>query len=376
MKTKTFIGNDIRQALAMAREAMGSDAIVVSTRRVGDKTEVVARHDGNNSPPGQVSQDRVAGDPAAIKDDQVSSIIRVIQEEVTRLRDTFQTELQHIGWREMASKQPAKFELIRRLLACGFSKQAAKVIVDKVMPIPNVDEGWRAVKDRLRKYIPTNYQDITDEGGIFALVGCTGVGKTTTAAKLAGQFARKHGFKEVAFVSMDKFKVGGHEQLVSLGTMFGIPVQAVSSAEEMEKTLHALASKKLIIIDTAGVSQRDNALLPQLEMLRVSVPIKPLLVLPATSRWAIVKETIDSFKRITPAATIITKIDEADCIGPVLAHLIVSRLPLAYISNGQNVPDDLVAASADMIIKEIEDTYLLSQKNGIRRNPAVARKAV
>ena len=375
MKTKTFTGNDIRQALAMAREAMGSDAIVVSTRRVGDKTEVVARQDENNTPPGQVSQDRVAGDPATIKDDQVSSIIRVIQEEVTRLRDTFQTELQHIGWREMASKQPAKFELIRRLLACGFSKQAAKVIVDKVMPIPNVDEGWRAVKDRLRKYIPTNYQDITDEGGIFALVGCTVVGKTTTAAKLAGQFARKHGFKEVAFVSMDKFKVGGHEQLVSLGTMFGIPVQAVSSAEEMEKTLHALASKKLIIIDTAGVSQRDNALLPQLEMLRASVPIKPLLVLPATSRWAIVKETIDSFKRIKPAATIITKIDEADCIGPVLAHLIISRLPLAYIYNGQNVPDDLVAASTDMIIKEIDDTYLLSQKNGIRSSPAVARKA-
>lgn len=369
MRTQTFIGNDIRQALAMAREAMGSDAIVVSTRRIGDKTEVVASSETNAE---RNRTEAVARDvKPSIKDEQVSSIIRVIQDEVNRLRDMFQSELQHIGWREMASKHPAKFELVKRLLACGFTRQAAYVLVERVMPCNDVEQGWIGIKECLRKHIPVAPTDLINEGGIFALVGCTGVGKTTTAAKLAGQFAKKHGFRQVAFISTDKFKIGGHEQLVALGSLFGIPVQAVNNAEEMERTIYSLSSKKLIIIDTAGISQRDNNLHNQFSMLRISIPIKPLLVLPATSRSGIIKETIDSFKDIQPAGTILTKIDEADCIGPILANLISSRLALAYVSNGQNVPEDLLCASIDMVIDEIEKTYQFSARRD-EKTPAAA----
>jgi len=374
MKTQTFIGNDIRQALAMAREAMGSDAIVVSTRRVGDKTEVIARSEGAGDSPRSESPMRDSRAP--MKDDHVSSIIRVIQDEVNRLRDMFQSELQHIGWREMATKQPAKFELIKRLLVCGFTRQAAGVLVDRVMPCDNAEQGWTAIKDCLRKHIPVAGNDLVNEGGIFALVGCTGVGKTTTAAKLAGQFAKQHGFRQVAFISTDKYKIGGHEQLVSLGSLFGIPVQGVNNAEEMEKTIYSLSSKKLIIIDTAGISQRDSNLNNQFDMLRISIPIKPLLVLPATSRSEIIKETIDSFRDIKPVASILTKIDEADCLGPILANLIISRLALAYVSNGQNVPEDLLCASADMVINEIEKTYQFSANKNGKYSIANDRKAV
>ncbi len=369
MKTQTFIANDIRQALAMAREAMGSDAIVVSTRRIADKTEVVASSESAADRSRSEAAPREARAP--IKDEQVSSIIRVIQDEVNRLRDMFQSELQHLGWREMASKQPAKFELIRRLLSCGFTRQAAGVLVERVMPCKDVEQGWAAIKDCLRKHIPIAANDLINEGGIFALVGCTGVGKTTTAAKLAGQFAKKHGFRQVAFISTDKYKIGGHEQLVSLGSLFGIPVQAVNNADEMERTIYSLSSKRLIIIDTAGFSQRDNNLNNQFGLLRTSIPIKPLLVLPATSRSGIIKETIDSFKDIKPAGTILTKIDEADCIGPILANLIASRLPLAYVSNGQNVPEDLLCATTDMVIDEIEKTYRFTARKE-EKTPAVA----
>ena len=374
MKTQTFIGNDIRQALAMAREAMGSDAIVVSTRRIGDKTEVIARAEGilDNAR----LESPLRDSRSQMKDDHVSSIIRVIQDEVNRLRDMFQSELQHIGWREMATKQPAKFELVKRLLVCGFSRQAAGVLVDRVMPCDNTEQGWAGIKDCLRKHIPVAGNDLISEGGIFALVGCTGVGKTTTAAKLAGQFAKQHGFRQVAFISTDKYKIGGHEQLVSLGSLFGIPVQAVNNAEEMEKTIYSLSSKKLIIIDTAGISQRDSNLHNQFNMLRISIPIKPLLVLPAPSRSGVIKETIDSFRDIQPVAAILTKIDEADCIGPILANLITSRLALAYVSNGQNVPDDLLCASTDMVIDEIEKTYKFAIKKDEKTPAANFSKAV
>jgi flagellar biosynthesis protein FlhF len=373
MKTQTFVANDIRQALAMAREAMGSDAIVVSTRRVGDKTEVVASSEAVSTPT-QVNTARETPTPGiALNDQHVSSIISVIQDEVNRLREVFQSELQHIGWREMANKQPIRFELVRRLVICGFSRHAAGSLVDKILPCKSIDQGWAALKLSLKKYIPVSPSDMVMDGGIFALIGSTGVGKTTTAAKLAGQFAKQHGYRNVAFVSMDKFKIGGHEQLVSLGTMFGIPVQPVSNPEEMERTLHSLSSKKLIIIDTAGVSQRDKNLNSQLGMLRVNVPIKPLLVIPATSRTGIIKETIDFFSSISPSAAIVTKVDEADCIAPILANIIVSRLPLAYLSHGQNVPEDITAATSEMIIEELELTYRLSvQKNQSQRTHAKA----
>jgi flagellar biosynthesis protein FlhF len=365
VRVEKFTGSDMRQAMANVREALGSDAVIISSKRVNDMTEITAAMNYDPQAPdsarlvAEIRSDKYV--PAPPKPD-LSPVIVKIQDELGHLRQLFEGELAQLAWRDMSKRQPNRFALISRLELCGIKRDMAENLVDRVLPCDNLEQGWRKTLGMLGGSITSYKPDILEDGGVVALLGSTGVGKTITAAKLAARFALRHGRRNVAFISTDKHKVGGQEQLVSFGSILGIPVQMVANAEEMQRTLDSLSERKLVIIDTAGMSQRDMSLNDQFQTLSTVAQIQPMLVLPATARESIILETIKAFSRIKLASAIITKTDEGDALGPILSCVLQHNLPLSFITNGQKVPDDLHVAEPKLLLAEIIRSYKQQQR--------------
>lgn len=374
MQVEKFVGSDMRQAMAKVREAFGNDAVILGTRRIDDVTEITAARDyvAGEIEPGTLHVERsVTG---SVGKGDLSPVIQDMQLELGKLRKLFEGELAQLAWRDMGRNQPNRYALINRLELAGIDKQLSNHITEQVLPCDDVELGWRKSLGLLGTRIRIADKDLLKEGGVIALVGSTGVGKTTTAAKIAARFAHVHGRKNVAFISTDNNKVGGQEQLVSFGSILGIPVQFVGNLEEMQRTLDSLAGRKLVVIDTGGVSQRDMGLGDQMAMLSLDESrIKPFLVIPATARASIVDETITAYSRFKPTAAILTKLDECDGLGSVLSSVIRHKLPLAFTTNGQKVPDDLHPAVAQTLLAEIIRTYKFAlSKAAVQQDPAAA----
>ena len=188
---------------------------------------------------------------------------------------------------------------------------------------------------------------VLETGGIVALMGCTGVGKTTTAAKLAARCVLRYGRDDVALVTTDIYRIGGQEQLQTYARYLDIPCLVATDAKELRAALGKLRSRRLVLIDTAGMGQRDERLYQQYQMLRATgLAINTYLVLSATAQLRALQETIRVFRANELAGAIVTKLDEAVSLGGLLDALIESELPLAYVSDGQKVPNDLAPASA------------------------------
>jgi flagellar biosynthesis protein FlhF len=191
----------------------------------------------------------------------------------------------------------------------------------------------------------------------MAMVGSTGVGKTTTAVKLAGRFARQHGRNQVALITMDDFRVGQREQLMTLAGSLGLSVQAAGNRRELQQALDSVAGRKLVILDTAGVNQRDVNLQDHFaELLGVNAKVRPYLVMSATAQESVLSETIRAFAKLKPAAAIVTKTDEITSIGAVLSSLIRYRLPVSYVGTGQGIPGDLAYATRDFFIRKLHES--------------------
>lgn len=357
-KAETFVASDMRQAMALVRQALGNDAMILSTKRVGGQTEIKAV--AETVTPAEARKIQAAPPQPQVAEKQaaeLSPVISNIQEEIGRLRMMFESELAQLSWREQGRHQPNRHALISRFEAAGVDRVQAAALVDPILPCADLEQAWSKALGLLGKKIKTYPKDILETGGIFAMVGSTGVGKTTTAAKIAARFALRHGRKHVAFVSTDRAKVGGQEQLVSFGSILGVPVQIATTREEMKRTLDSLSERKLVIIDTAGTSQRDMALVDQFSALSIDAPIEPLLVLPATARPSLIEETIKAFARVNVNGVIMTKIDECDGIGPLLSSIVRHGLPMAFLTDGQQVPDDLHHIEPKMLLADIIKTW-------------------
>jgi flagellar biosynthesis protein FlhF len=182
-------------------------------------------------------------------------------------------------------------------------------------------------------------------GGITAVVGPTGAGKTTTIAKLAARWCMLHGSQDLALVSTDGYRIGAREQLNTYARILGVPMHAANTGKELARVIERLKSKKLILIDTAGMGPRDVRLTEQLAALRLGAArAKVLLALPAQGEGNALDEIVCAFAGIKPAASIITKVDEAASLGAVISATLRHKLKIAYICNGQRVPEDLHAA--------------------------------
>ncbi|MNM58792.1 Flagellar biosynthesis protein FlhF [compost metagenome] len=229
---------------------------------------------------------------------------------------------------------------------------------DVVMQIPADTDPPRArglMLGLISRKLPVAPIDPIETGGVIALVGPTGAGKTTTIAKLASRFADAHAARDVALVTTDTQRIGAREQLYGFGRQLGIAVHEANSSTNLNQLLERLTDYKLVLIDTAGLGQRDRALTAQLQWLRAAGQIRTLLVLPANTSFQDMDEVVRRFSAANPQGLVLTKLDETGRFGSALSVAVDHRLPITWVTDGQDVPEDLHRASAANLVLRLED---------------------
>ena len=265
-----------------------------------------------------------------------------VMEEIRTLRRIVEQQLAGFAWGEAARAHPTKTETLRHMLDAGFSPQFAR---DLLTDLPrDLDAGqalaWvKGVAERAMLTINSE-TDIVDQGGIYALVGPTGVGKTTTTAKLAARCVLRHGARKLALVTTDGYRIGAHEQLRIYGRILGVSVHLARDGKDLRATLRDLQHTHMVLIDTMGMSQRDRMVSEQVAMFGDS-DVKSLLLLSATSRGDTLDDVVRAYSGMDLAGCVLTKVDEAASLASSLDVIIRHGLRLYYVSNGQRVPEDL-----------------------------------
>ncbi len=281
--------------------------------------------------------------------------VHELAREIRMLRGLVEGQLAGFAWNDLTRRDPLRAEAMKRLLAAGFSSAFARQLLDS-LPREESDLNralkWvkSAIGHNLRVAGPE--EDIVERGGVYALVGPTGVGKTTTVAKLAARAVLRHGAAKVALVTTDTYRIGAQDQLRIYGRILGTPVFAVRDESDLELTLADLSSRHLVLIDTVGMSQRDKRVAEQIALLCGDSEtntgergVKRLLLLGAPSQGVTLEEVARAYSGPGLIGCILTKIDEALTYGPVLDVAIRHELPLHYVTNGQRVPEDLHQAN-------------------------------
>jgi flagellar biosynthesis protein FlhF len=273
--------------------------------------------------------------------------------EIRAMRGMMETQLAELSWGSTQQREPQKAAVLREMLAAGFSASLSRYLIDKLPAGKDAAESLRWVKTVLSRNITTMADEdaILDRGGVFALVGPTGVGKTTTTAKLAARCVMRHGPEKLALITTDAYRIGGHEQLRIYGKILGVMVHSVKDEADLRIALKELRNKHTVLIDTIGMSQRDQMVTEQVAMLTESgADVKRLLCLNATSTNETLNEVVRAYQGTGLAGCIMTKLDEAVSIGNVLDVLVRQKLNLYYISTGQRVPEDLHLADRAMLV--------------------------
>ncbi|MGY4830003.1 flagellar biosynthesis protein FlhF [Sphaerotilaceae bacterium SBD11-9] len=254
-----------------------------------------------------------------------------------------------LAFMEKMQRHPAQAQLIQKLLDCGFSPALTRKLVE-TLPSDVADEtAWAA--NVLERNLLTGEAEaaLEDQGGVFALIGSTGVGKTTSAAKIAAAFAAKHGANHLGLITLDAYRVGAHEQLRAYGRILGVPVHTAHDRASLEDLLDLLASKKMVLIDTAGMAQRDTRTRELLDMLGHR-SIQKLLVINAAAQGETIEDVMISYRAAACKGIVLSKMDEAVKLAPALDALIRHKLKVVGVANGQRVPEDWHRLSAHALV--------------------------
>ncbi|MDH5602090.1 MAG: flagellar biosynthesis protein FlhF, partial [Gammaproteobacteria bacterium] len=275
-----------------------------------------------------------------------------MQSELKSLKGLLVNQFSGLSWGNEVQYHPLRARLLQRLLSLGLSPRLSKDIAAKVDEEKDFDHNWRLALGELAHRIPVGENEIIEKGGVVALVGATGVGKTTTIAKLAARYTLKHGPHRVALITTDNFRVAAHEQLHSYARIMGVPMRVTGDADSLREAVDAFYDKELILIDTAGMSQRDMLLNKQFSMLQSKgLPeIKTYLTLATNCQRGVLTETGEKFKEMNLSGCILTKIDETTSMGGALSVAIENDLPVSYYCDGQQVPEDIHLARAHSIV--------------------------
>jgi flagellar biosynthetic protein FlhF len=335
---KAFSASDSHGPLTLAEQAQFAS--------VRESAPVRSSSTMNKSASSQVAKDRE---------------LETMRAEISSIRKLLQHQLSGLMWQEVERREPVRALLIRQLVKGGFDDAFAEHLTRSIPENASLNDAWEQLRQLLQGQLRTGDDDILRLGGAVALLGPTGVGKTTTIAKLAARFAMKYGPDQVAFITTDHYRIGAHEQLQTYGRIMGCQVRTVADMEELSSALYQLRNRRLVLIDTAGMGQRDVRLTEQLDTLvkNAKVRIRNYLVLPATSQKRVLQEAIDHFRRVPLSGCILTKLDESLCLGEVLGMCIKNELPISYITDGQRVPEDLqVANGAELVaatLRQLEE---------------------
>ncbi len=265
-----------------------------------------------------------------------------VMSELRELRKLFEQHLAGFAWGETARREPVKAEILRQMLDSGFSPKFARELLAELPPALDLTQALAWAKGAADRALLTSSTgiDLIDRGGIYALVGPTGVGKTTTTAKLAARSVLRHGPSKVALVTTDSYRIGAHEQLRIYGRILGVPVYLVKDSQELNQTLAELKHKHIVIVDTMGMSQKDK-LVPELTQMLCACNVQRLLLLSCTARGDTLDDVVRAYSNERLAGCILTKVDEAASLASTLDVIMRHELCLHYVSNGQRVPEDL-----------------------------------
>ena len=305
-------------------------------------------------PAGNVPPTLQAAQPApAVLPVTQDQVVAEMARELKRMRNLLEGQLSGFAWGELARSEPLKAELLRAMFAAGFSPLLSRRLIDAMPKGLDFDKGMKwlkaAITHNLRAVEPG--ADVIERGGIIALVGPTGVGKTTTVAKLAARAVLKFGAQNVALLTTDSYRIGAHEQLRIYGRILNVPVHAVKDEAELELTLADLQRSHLVLIDTVGMSQRDRRIAEQIEFLcgRGS-RVRRQLLLPATAQSVTLDDIVRAYRGTGLEGCVLTKVDESISLAPAIDCLVRYGLDLHYVTNGQRVPEDLHLANAVYLV--------------------------
>ncbi|WP_237045005.1 flagellar biosynthesis protein FlhF [Aquipseudomonas alcaligenes] len=409
MQVKRFFAADMRTAMKLVRDELGADAAIIGNRRVVGGVELTAALDYQPATPARTPNPALEAElrktQAKIANAQAELTIRAVADErkdrqlfanesliapelpatavkVQRpvaaaqpqpartaaapvdqhaldamrfelhgLRELIEVQLGSIAWGQLQNRKPQQANLWRRLQRMGLSAELSKALLERVAKVAEPKQAWRMLLAHLAHAIRTPAVEPLEEGGVIALVGPAGMGKTTTLAKMAARYVLKYGSQSIALVSMDCFRIGAQEQIKTLGRILNVPVTQVEPGQSLVQALAPLARKKVILIDTAGLPGNDPALRQQLDSLAVrGLKAKNYLVLAATSQAQVLKAAYHSYKHCGLAGCILSKVDEAANLGEVLGLAISQHLPVAYLADGPKIPDDLQVPRSHQLV--------------------------
>ena len=369
MNVKKYIAATSREALRQVKNELGDDAVILSNRRTTNGVEIMALASteisnlaANHEPLAKLQKaEKTVPDFAqsiltkpdeqafdSLQKSQISeTLMHDIITEIKAMRNTMENQLSTVAWGNFTQRNPVKTKLLRNLLRAGFSPLLSRRLVDKLPASNRYEQSMKKAMSALVFNLQTVASDeIIENGGVFALIGPTGVGKTTTTAKLAARSVMRHGADKVALLTTDSYRIGGHEQLRIYGKLLGIPVRTIKDVDDLQLTLSELKNKHMVFIDTVGMSQRDQMVAEQVAMLCDSgTDVKRMLLINATSNGNTLDEVISAYESKGIHGCIITKVDEAVNLGVALDVMIRHKLILHYVANGQKVPEDLHSAN-------------------------------
>ena len=254
----------------------------------------------------------------------------------------------------MLRGSPIRAMVYDALIGYGCDENFAQVIATRIDPRLDPAQARAQMLEELGSLIAVNRAEPIDDGGVIALVGPTGAGKTTTAAKLAARFAARHRARDVALVTTDTERLGAREQLHAHGRRLGITVCEAEGPQALAQTLEQLTDYPLVLVDTAGYATRDRAMLGQILWLRTSHRVRSLLVLPANAHPHDLGEVARRYRAASPEGVVLTKVDETGRLGAALSILHKQNLSLAYTTGGQQVPDDIDLADPTGLVGALE----------------------
>ncbi|MFK8053575.1 MAG: flagellar biosynthesis protein FlhF [Woeseiaceae bacterium] len=403
MKIKRFLAPTMREALKAVRIEQGPDAVILSNQRVGEYIEIIAALDYDEAlinqtmrrsraapSTGTVNTDEASVEASPdVNDDTTDAVPEIvsgvrsllaeadrgealsethrlqdthvtgieltatsggnlddIRDEIGSLKSLMQDQMGALRWQDKVNQDPDGAQMRRNLTRLGIADDVASDLCATITPDLSVQgHTWRQPISALSRTIPVTAERLLTQGGVAAFVGPTGVGKTTSIAKIASQYAVAHGARDIALISMDCYRIGAQEQLRTFGRIINASVFEAANAHELSLLLEQLKDYQLILIDTEGVSQRDARLLETLDGLsNQKRPVELYLTLAATVDESLLDEIVMQYSQVDLAGIVLTKIDEASRLGAPMSVAIRHALPLVYLADGQHVPDDIAAA--------------------------------
>jgi flagellar biosynthesis protein FlhF len=400
MKIKRYTAVSMRAALAQVRAEQGPDAVILSSRRNEEGIEVIAAIDYDEALFVEAHRQRAPAAPSPTVSAPVMSAPTVsaptvsaptvsaptvsaptvrapkasapavvpvsatmpvrrpaaafarpdqdlgaVQRQLQDLRQMLETGLAGMTWSDKRLREPLQARVLEELSAMDVAPDVAMALAALTPRRTTLEDPSHIPLALLVKHLPVVNDLSSISGGVMAIVGPTGAGKTTTIAKLAARWCMRHGSQDLALVSTDGYRIGARDQLMTYARILGAPMHAANSGRELARVLEKLKAKKMILIDTAGMGPRDVRLTEQLAALQLGAArARVLLALPAQGEGHALDEIVRAFSRVTPVACILTKVDEAASLGAVISTTLRHRLKIAYVCDGQRVPEDLHAA--------------------------------